>query len=219
VVASFDPIAMIGSSPNCIITAPASGITSVADLVQKAKAKPGTINYASTGIGGFNHFGGELFNKVAGVKMVNVPYKGGGPAMTDVMANQIPIMFSSLTQALPNARAGRFRLLAVGAAKRSPAAPDVPTVGEAGYPGYDVAVWWGVTAPAGVAKAAKQRLEREFAAILNDPETQKRLLADAAEPRIMKPEDIRALIVADRNKWTDVAKVANIRIESPVAAR
>ncbi|HYC47619.1 MAG TPA: tripartite tricarboxylate transporter substrate binding protein [Burkholderiales bacterium] len=219
VVKSFDPIAMIGSSPNCIITSPASGITSVADLVQKAKAKPGSINYASTGVGGFNHFGGELFKKVAGVNLVHVPYKGGGPAMTDVMANQVPIMFSSLTQALPNARSGRFKLLAVGAQKRSPAAPDVPTVAESGFPGYDVAVWWGVVAPAGVSKVARQRLQREFAAILENPETKKRLLADAAEPRMMQPEDIRGLIVADRKKWSEVARVANIKVESAVAAR
>ena len=219
VVKSFDPIAMIGSSPNCIIVSPGSGITSVAELVKRAKAQPGTINYASTGVGGFNHFGGELFKKVAGVNMVNVPYKGGGPAMTDVMANQVPVMFSSLTQALPNARSGRFKLIAVGSEKRSPVAPDIPTVAESGYPGYQVSVWWGVVAPAGSAKPAMQRLQREFTAVLENPETQKRLLADAAEPRMMAPEEMRSLIRADVRKWTDVARAANIKVEGAVASR
>ena len=219
VVKSFDPIAMIGSSPNCIIVSPGSGITSVAELVKRAKAQPGTINYASTGVGGFNHFGGELFKKVAGVNMVNVPYKGGGPAMTDVMANQVPVMFSSLTQALPNARSGRFKLIAVGSDKRSPVAPDVPTVAESGYPSYQVSVWWGVVAPAGTAKPAMQRLQREFTAVLDNPETQKRLLADAAEPRMMAPEEMRNLIRADVRKWTDVARAANIKVEGAVASR
>jgi tripartite-type tricarboxylate transporter receptor subunit TctC len=151
--------------------------------------------------------------------MVNVPYKGGGPAMTDVMANQVPVMFSSLTQALPNARSGRFKLIAVGSEKRSPVAPDIPTVAESGYPGYVVSVWWGVVAPAGTAKPVMQRLQHEFNAILENPETQKRLLADAAEPRMMAPEEMRNLIRADVRKWTDVARVANIRVEGAVAAR
>jgi tripartite-type tricarboxylate transporter receptor subunit TctC len=218
VVKSFDPIAMIGSSPNCIVVTPSAGFGSLKDLVERAKAQPGMINYASTGVGGFNHFGGELFKKVAGVNLVHVPYKGGGPAMTDVMSGQVPIMFSSLTQVLPNIRTGRLKLLAVGANQRSPVVPDVPTVAEAGFPGYEVSVWWGVVVPAGTPRTAVERLNKEFTAILEHPETKKRLLADAAEPRLMAPADITNLIRADVRKWTEVAQQAGIRIDAPTAA-
>jgi tripartite-type tricarboxylate transporter receptor subunit TctC len=145
---TFDPIATIGSSPNSIVVHPQS-FKSLADLVRQARAKPGSINYASTGVGGFNHFGGELFKKVAKVEMVHVPYKGGGPAMTDVIGGQIPVMFSSLTQVLPHVRNNRLKVLALGAKERSPVAPDVPTVAEEGFPGYEVYVWWGDIHPGG----------------------------------------------------------------------
>jgi tripartite-type tricarboxylate transporter receptor subunit TctC len=144
---SFDPISMIGQAPNAIVVHPKGPFRSVRDLVEKARAKPASIFYASTGIGGFNHFGGELFKKITGIDMVMVPYKGGGPAMIDVMAGNMPVMFSSVTQALPHVRNDRLKLLAVGAAKRSPAVPDVPTVIESGFPGYEVYVWWGIVAP------------------------------------------------------------------------
>jgi len=215
---SFDPISLIGSSPNCIVVAPSAGFNSLRELVERAKAKPGSINYASTGIGGFNHFGGELFKKLADIDLVNVPYKGGGPAMTDVMAGQVPVMFSSLTQVLPNARTGRLKLLAVGADRRSPAVPEVPTVAEAGFPGYEVSVWWGVVAPTGAPRAVTEKLRREIAALLEQPETQKRLLADAAEPRAMRPADIRTMIRAEVGKWNAVAHRAGIRVASPVTA-
>ena len=153
VVNSFDPVSTIGSSPNSILTHPGF-VKSVKELVERAKAKPKSISYGSTGVGGFNHFGGELFKKVAGIDLVHVPYKGGGPAMTDVMAGQIPRMFSSVTQGLPHARAGKLKILAVGAKERLPALPDVPTVSESGYPGYEVSVWWGIVAPAGARDAA-----------------------------------------------------------------
>ena len=218
VVKSFDPIAMIGSSPNCMVVTPSAGFGSLKELVERAKAQPGMINYASTGVGGFNHFGGELFKKVTGVNLVHVPYKGGGPAMTDVMSGQVPIMFSSLTQVLPNIRTGRLKLLAVGANQRSPVVPDVPTVAEAGFPGYEVSVWWGVVVPAGTPRTAVERLNKEFTAILEHPETKKRLLADAAEPRLMAPAEITKLIRADVRKWTEVAQQAGIRIDSPTTA-
>ena len=216
---SFDPISLIASSPNCIVVSPAAGLNSLKELVERAKAKPGSMNYASTGVGGFNHFGGELFKKVAGVNIVHVPYKGGGPAMTDVMAGQVPIMFSSLTQVLPNIRTGRLKLLAVGADKRSPVVPDTPTVAEAGFPGYEVAVWWGIVAPAGAPARVMEKLRRELAAVMQNPETQKRLLADAAEPRTLPPGDIRRLIRAEVTKWTEVAQVAGVRVpQTPVTA-
>jgi tripartite-type tricarboxylate transporter receptor subunit TctC len=216
---SFDPIGTIGSSPNSIVVFPGSGVTSIADLIARAKAQPGTINYASTGVGGFNHFGGELFKKMAGVDLVHVPYKGGGPAMTDVMAGQVPVMFTSLTQVLPNARSGRLKLLAVGADKRSPVVPDIPTMSEAGVPGYEVYVWWGMVTPAGVPTAVIGKLRSEIAAVLAQPETRQRLIADAAEPKSMTPADMRAMIRADVRKWTEVARAAGIRAPTLATAR
>jgi tripartite-type tricarboxylate transporter receptor subunit TctC len=216
---SFDPIATIASSPNSLVVPHNSQFRTVRDLVEAAKAKPGTINYASTGVGGFNHFGGELFKKVAAVDLVHVPYKGGGPAMTDVMAGQVPVMFSSLTQVLPNVRAGRLKLLAVGASKRSPVVPDVPTVAESGFPSYEVSVWWGIVAPTGVPSSAMEKLRREMTAVLDDGQTRQRLVADAAEPLAMSPNEMRRMIHADVAKWVEVARVAGIRLPGTHAAR
>jgi tripartite-type tricarboxylate transporter receptor subunit TctC len=210
---SFDPISMIGSAPNCIVVNPRGEFGTLRELVDRARARPASIVYASTGIGGFNHFGGELFKKVAGIDMIMVPYKGGGPAMIDVMSGQIPVMFSSLTQTLPHVRSGRLKLLGVGAAKRSPVVPDIPTVAEAGFPGYEVYVWWGIAAPAGTPRAAQEKLRREFAAILGEPGTRNMLASEAAEPQTMTPAEFRKMVHDDRKKWADVAQQAGIRVQ------
>jgi tripartite-type tricarboxylate transporter receptor subunit TctC len=210
---SFDPITTIGSSPNSIVVNPNGPYRVLKDLVAAAKAKPGAISYAHTGVGGFNHFGGELFKKITGVDMVSIAYKGGGPAMIDVIAGNVPVMFSSVTQTLTHVRSGRLKLLAVGAAKRSPAVPDVPTVAEAGYPGYEVYVWWGVVAPRGTPRPVMDKLRREFAAVLQDPETQKRLAADAAEPQMLTPAEFRKMVHDDVKMWRGVAQTAGIRVQ------
>jgi len=210
---SFDPIAMFGSSPNSIVVNPGYGVNSLRELVDRAKANPGKINYASTGVGGFNHFGGELFNRTAGIKMVMVPYKGGGPAMIDVMSGQVPVMFTSVTQVLPHVRTGRIKMLAIGSAQRSPAVPDIPTVAESGFPGYEVAVWWGVSGPAGLPRPVLEKLRREYTAILKEPETGKVLAADAAEIRLMAPGEFRKYIHAEVKKWSQVAKDEGIRVQ------
>jgi len=209
---SFDPIALIGSAPNSIVVQPNGPFRSVRDIVEKAKSKPGSINYAHTGVGGFNHFGGELFKKIAGVDLVHVPYKGGGPAMIDVMGGQIPMMFSSVTQVLPHVRSARLKIVAVGADKRSPVVPDVPTFAEAGLPGYEVYGWWGLSTPAGVPKDIRDRLTKLFAEILKEPGTKKRLEAEAAEPREMDPEAFRRFIRDEVRKWAEVAKNAGIQV-------
>ena len=211
---SFDPIAMIASSPNSILTHPKQGYKSLTDLVSQAKAKPGSVNYAHTGVGGFNHFGGELFKKVAGIDMVPVAYKGGGPAMIDIMAGNILVMFSSVTQALPHVRAGRIKMLAVGASSRSAAVPEIPTVIESGFPGYEMYVWWGITAPAGIPRDRAAKLYREITAVLQDPSTRKWLEQHAAaEAQISKPAEIRTMIRADLKKWTEVARTAGIKVK------
>ena len=214
---SFDPVAMIASSPNSIVTNPKTGYKSLQDLVSQAKARPGTINYASTGVGGFNHFGGELFKKVVGVDMVHVPYKGGGPAMIDVIAGNINVMFTSITQVLAHVRAGRIKMLAIGATKRNPAVPDIPTVIESGYPGYEMYVWWGISVPHGVPPPPPDRaakLGSEIAAVLRDPDTRQWLANNAAaEAQFPTPAEIRETIRADLKKWTEVAKTAGIKLK------
>jgi tripartite-type tricarboxylate transporter receptor subunit TctC len=210
---SFDPIVTIGSSPNCIVVYPGAGLKTLRDLVEKARANPAKVFYAATGVGGFNHFGGELFKKVAGINMLMVAYRGGGPAMTDVMAGQVPVMFSSVTQVLPHVRSGKLNVLAVGSTKRSAALPDVPTVAESGYPSYDVAVWWGVVGPTGIPAALQERIRREFLAVLQEPDTVKRLTADSAEPMNLAPAEFRRMIQSEVKKWSTVAKEARIRVE------
>jgi tripartite-type tricarboxylate transporter receptor subunit TctC len=210
---SFDPIATVGVAPNSIVVNPGWGVTTVKELVARARAKPGSIFYAATGIGGFNHFGGELFNKVAKTDMQVVQYKGGGPAMTDVMAGQVPVMFSSLTQVLPHVRSQRLKVIAIGASKRSPVVPEIPTVIESGFPGYEMYVWWGFAAPAGVPRPVLTKLRSEINTVLQDPETKKRLLTDAAEPLSMTPAEMRKMIHADVKQWRDVAATAGIKVK------
>jgi len=209
----FDPIAMIASAPNCIVTHPTKGFKSIQDLVTTAKAKPGSVNYAHTGVGGFNHFGGELFNKIAGIDMVPVAYKGGGPAMIDVIAGNVPIMFSSLTQVLTHYRAGRLKILAVGADKRSAVVPDVPTVVEAGFPGYEMTVWWSIVVPTGVPRDRAAKLGREIEVVLRDSDTRKWLVNNAAaEVQVNTPAEIRGMFSSEMKKWAGVAKTAGINL-------
>jgi tripartite-type tricarboxylate transporter receptor subunit TctC len=210
---SYDPVTTIGSSPNSIVVNPSGPYRVLRDLVEAAKAKPGAISYAHTGVGGFNHFGGELFKKVAGIDMVPIAYKGGGPAMIDVVASNVPVMFSSVTQTLVHVRAGRLKLLAVGASKRNSAVPEVPTVAESGYPGYEVAVWWGVVVPRGTPRPVAEKLRREFTAVLQDPETLKRLAADAAEPQLLSPPEFRKMVGDEVRTWRGVAQTAGIRVQ------
>ena len=212
-VKSLAPISLIASGGNVIAVHPSLPIKTVKELIAVAKAKPGQLRYASSGIGGFNHFGGELFNTMAGVKLVHIPYKGGGPAMLDVMSGQVEMTFCTLIQALPHMRSGKLKALGVGSARRSPLLPEVPTIAESGVPGYDGTIWWGVLGPAGISGAIVTRLNTEIGVILRDPEMGKRLVAEAAEPVIETPEAFGKLIVNDIGKWGSVAKQAGLRAE------
>ena len=207
----FAPISTVATSSNSILVDPKWGVNNVKELVARAKAKPGAISYASTGINSFNHFGGELFKTQAKVDLVHVPYKGGGPAMLAVMSSQIPVMFSSITQALPHVRTGRLKMITVGASKRSPAVPDVPTMIELGYPDYLMPIWWGLTAVAGTPNAIMEQLYDALAAEIKEPATIKRLLIDAAEPYSIPPAEFRTLIDAEVIKWKKVAQEAGIK--------
>ncbi len=212
-IKSFAPVSRIASGPNAIAVHPTLPAKSIKELVALAKTRPGLIRYASSGIGGFNHFGGELLNTMAGVKMTHVPYKGGGPAMLDVMTGQVEVSVGTLIQTLPHIRSGKLKALAVGSLKRTPILPDVPTVSESGVPGYDVTVWWGILAPAGVPEGIITKLNGTIAEILREPEMAKRLAAEAAEPIIESPATFSKIIASDIQKWARIAKQADIRVQ------
>ena len=145
-------------------------VHNVKELVALAKEKPGELDYASAGVGSFQHLGGELFKLVAGVNLQHVPYKGGGPAMADVIAGHVKIMFSSLVQTTPFIQSGQLRALGTGGSQRNPVLPDVPTIQEAGVPGYEANNWWGIMAPAGTPQPIVERLYRDIQAVLTSPE-------------------------------------------------
>ncbi|HEX2830860.1 MAG TPA: tripartite tricarboxylate transporter substrate binding protein [Burkholderiales bacterium] len=212
-VKSLIPISLIGSGANVLAVTPSLPVKTLKDLIALAKARPGQLHYASSGIGGFNHFGGELFKSMAGVNLQHVPYKGGGPAMVDVMTGQVEVLFGTLIQALTHLRTGKLRPLGVGSAKRSPVVPDVPTISEAGVAGYDGSIWWGILGPAGIPQPIVTRLNTEIGAILRDPDMAKRLNAEAAEPLIETPEAFGKLIAGDLAKWQRIAKQAGIRAD------
>lgn len=209
-IKSLAPVSMIARGPNVITAAPGFSANTIKDLIAMAKAKPGNIRYASSGVGGFNHFGGELFNSMAGVKMTHIPYKGGGPAMLDVMTGQVEITFGTLIQAMPHLRSGRLKALGIGSLKRSPVVPNVPTISESGVPGYDGTIWWGVLAPAGVPAPIITKLNMTIGDVLRDPEMTKRLNTEAAEPVIESPAMFARLIATDIIKWARIAKEARI---------
>jgi tripartite-type tricarboxylate transporter receptor subunit TctC len=210
-VKSFTPISLIGTGGNVITVHPSVPVKNVKDLIALAKARPGQLRYASSGVGGFNHFGGELFKTLAGVDMIHVPYKGGGPAMIDVMSGQVEVLFSTLIQALPHIRSGKMRALGVGSEKRTPLLPDVSTIRESGVAGYDGSIWWGLLAPAGMPAEIQTRLHSEVVAVLRDPESARRLASEAAEPAVATPDELMKIIARDITKWNGVAKQAGIK--------
>jgi tripartite-type tricarboxylate transporter receptor subunit TctC len=183
------------------------------ELIALAKRKRGQITYASAGIGSPSHLAGELFKMMAGVDIVHVPYKGSGAALTDLLGGHVALSFGGLAAAMPYVKAGRLRLLAVTTAKRSTAAPEVPTVAESGVPGFDVSSWFGVLAPAGTPREVIDRLHTEIAQILTTKEVKERLAADGAEPVGNTPEEFAAYIRSELVKWGKVVKGAGIRPE------
>jgi tripartite-type tricarboxylate transporter receptor subunit TctC len=212
-VNAFAPVALLGNGPVVLAVWPGLPVNSVKDLLALAKEKPGQLNYASAGIGSFQHLASALFKLQSGVDIVHVPFKGGGPAMVDVMAGNTQIAIGSLIQILPQIKSGRLKVLGVGSAKRIAAIPDVPTISEAGVPGYEATNWWGILAPAGTPPAVIQRLNREFGVILASAETSKRFETEGAEAQTMSPEEFGRFIAAETVKWSKVVKEAGIKAE------
>ncbi len=212
-VKSFSPVAMLGAGPLVLVTHPTFAAIDVKRLIDLATAKPNTLTYSSAGTGGINHFGGALFSRVAKVQMIHVPYKGGAPALTDVMGGQVQLMWGTMPLTLTQIRAGKVKALAVTSTKRSPLLPDAPTIGEAGAPGAEIATWWGILAPAAVPAAIVAKLNNEIAVILLQPESAQRLAAEGAEPWPMTSASYAQLIKTEIEKWTRVAREARIRAD------
>jgi tripartite-type tricarboxylate transporter receptor subunit TctC len=206
-------LAVLGAGPAVIAVTPSLPVTNLKDLIALAKQKPGSLNYATAGVGSFQHLAAELFKQQAGIDIVHVPFKGGGPAMMDVIAGNTQIAVGSLAQMIPQIKAGKLKALGVGSKARMPAIPDVPTIAEAGLPSFEVTNWWGVAAPAGTPKPVVEKLHRELAAVVASSETRKRFEAEGADPLQMSPEEFGRFIAQETGKWARVVKEAGIRAE------
>ena len=207
------PVTLAASTPNVLVVHPSLRAATIEELIALAKARPGEINFASSGHGTPAHLAGELFNSMARVKMVHVPYKGAAPALADLLGGQVQLMFSTMPPALPHVKDGRLRALAVTSAKRSPAMPELPTVDEIALPGFEANTWHGVVAPAGTPTAIIARLNREIVSILHLPEVVERLSAQGAEPVGSTPEEFAAYIRSETVKWAKVVRESGAKAE------
>jgi len=212
-VRDFAPITLLASGSFAVAVHPAVPVKTLKELIALAKAKPRGLNFGSSGTGAAPHLAAELFRSMAGVDMVHVPYKGVGPALTDLLGGQIDLMFADVHLVQPHARSGRLRALAVTSPARSSVMPELPTVGEAAIPGYAAGNWFGVLAPAGTPREIVQRLYGEIVKLLGGAELRERLFAQGMEPGGNTPEQFAAFIRNEIDKWRRVVKSANIRIE------
>ncbi|HTV26833.1 MAG TPA: tripartite tricarboxylate transporter substrate binding protein [Xanthobacteraceae bacterium] len=212
-VKDFVPVSIIATGTNVLTVNPTVPAHSVKELLDLAKAKPGVLNYASAGIGSFQHLSGELFKLLAGVNIVHVPYKGGGPAMLALIAGEDQVMFSSIVQTVPSIQSGQLRALATGGEQRSPILPDLPTIAEAGVPGYVAANWWGIVAPAGTPQPIVDKLHDTIAGLLDSPETKKFLDNEGAAPVHMSAAGFGKFIAAEIAKWGPVVQKAGMKAE------
>jgi tripartite-type tricarboxylate transporter receptor subunit TctC len=210
---AFAPVAILGAGPVVIAVTSKLPVSSVKELIALAKEKPGELNYATAGVGSFQHLASELFKLQAGVDIVHIPFKGGGPAMMDVIAGNTQIAIGSLVQMLPQIKAGKLKALGIGSAKRIAALPDVPTISEAGVPGYEVTNWWGIVVPAGTPRSIIDRLHKDLTAVVASTETKTRFETEGAEPLSMSPDEFGRFIAAETVKWARVVKEAGIRAE------
>ena len=210
---AFAPVAILGAGPVVVAVTSKLPANTMQELVALAKAKPGSLNYATAGIGSFQHLAAELFKRQAGIDIVHVPFKGGGPAMMDVIAGNTQIAIGSLAQMLPQIKGGRLKALGIGSPARVPALPDVPTVSEGGVPGYEVTNWWGIVVPAGTPRPVVERLHAELSAIVASAETKKRFESEGADPLQMGSEEFGRFIAAETAKWARVVKEAGIKPE------
>jgi tripartite-type tricarboxylate transporter receptor subunit TctC len=209
----FAPVSLIASAPLLVVVHPSLPVNSIKQLVALATAKPGAINYASNGIGSSTHLATEMFAMMTGVKIVHVPYKGLSLAMTDLLSGQVPLMFSSAVAMLPHVKNNKLRAIAMTGAKRAPALADVPTVAEAGVPGYESGSWYGIAAPANTPAAVIDRLNKEIVAAVKSNDIQERLIKEAVIPSGNSPEAFSAYIKAEHERMARVIRQAKITLD------
>jgi tripartite-type tricarboxylate transporter receptor subunit TctC len=216
---AFDPIrdfafvTLLAEAPNLLVVHPSLPAHNVKELIAVSKKHPGQINYGSSGVGTTVHLSGELFQYMTGVKWVHIPYKGGGPAVIELIAGQTQIYFGNMPTVIGHARAGKLRPLAVTSSKRSPAEPNIPTVAESGVPGFDVTAWYGVSVPAKTPRAIIDKLNAEFVRAVKSPDLRDRLIAQGADPAGTTPEQYTAFVQNEITKWSKVIKAAGIKGE------
>jgi len=209
----FIPVAMIASVPNVVAVHPGVPVKSLKEFVDLAKAKPGTLNYGSAGNGSAGHLAMEYLRQVTQIELTHVPYKGTGPMTTDLLAGQTQATFTGALPLMPFIKDGKLRALAVGSAKRIPSLPDVPTVAESGYPGFETSQWYGILAPAKTPDAIVEKLSTEINRILKLPEVVDRLGSDGSVPRAMSPPEFAAFIASEMKRWAVVVKTAGIKVD------
>jgi len=212
-VRDFAPITLIVRVPNMLVVNPELPAKDVRELIALLKASPGKYSFASSGNGTSQHLSGELFKTMTGVEMQHIPYRGSPPALADVVGGQVAMTFDNITTAWPLVKGGKLRALAVTTAKRSPIAPDVPTLAESGLPGYEIGSWQGVFAPAGVSTEIVKRLNTEIVRIINAPDVRQKLVDMGAEPAPNTPEEFAAMVKAEVAKWADVVRKSGAKVD------
>ncbi len=213
VLKDFTPVIVAANTPNLLVVNPSVPAKTVTELIALAKAKPGTINYASTGSGTSNHISMELFKLMTGTSITHVPYKGSGPAVTDLLGGQVQVMFDNVPNVLQHVKAGKLRALGVSGMTRSPLAPEVPTVNESGVPGYEVSVWFGLAAPAGTPREVIDKLNAEVTRMLALPEVKQRFLAQGVETVATTPGEAAEYVRTQMAKWAKVVAASGAKID------
>lgn len=209
----FAPISLLTQGPLVLVAHPAFPAKTVAEVIAQAKAKPGQLNYASSGNGQSTHLSAELFNTLAGIKLSHVPYKGSAPALTDVIAGQVPLMFDTMLSSMPFVKAGKLKAIAVTSPQRSPAAPDVPTVAESGLPGYEVFAWNGLLAPTGTPPAVIARLSDEMKKVLGLPEVKDKFAVQGFAATYTSPEQTVGFVRGEVDKWTKAVRASGATVD------
>jgi tripartite-type tricarboxylate transporter receptor subunit TctC len=212
-IEDFEPVAAISASEQILVVHPSVAAGSLGDLIALARSKPGRLNYGSAGSGGLTHLASELFNTMAGVKTQHIPYKGAGPAITDLIGGQIQMYFATPVSVMQHIENGRIKALAITGNNRSPVLPQVPTFAEAGMPAFEVKNWQGLLAPAGAPRAIVDRLSRDIADILRQPDVVASLRRQGLEPLVLGPQGFAALMRADMARFAKVIESANIKME------
>ena len=210
---AFAPVALIASVPIVLAVHPSTGITNVKELIALARAKPGTLYFGSSGNGSTNHLAGELLKSMSGIDIVHVPYRGAAPAMNDLVAGHIPMMFDNIPAVLQQVKGKTINAIAVAGAKRASALPDVPTVAESGVPGFEASAWFGLVAPAKTPAAVLAKLEGDVAAILKMPDVQKRFDELGAEPGSVAGAEFGKFLADETAKWTKIIRESGAKVD------